>query len=432
MIVKTLLVPILTHVLTALPIPRRNFMKRVKQTLFEFLWNGKVDRIKRGSLYKLCEDGGFSMIDIDLYATALKISWIRREITGCHAWGRLFDQEIAKGRFLWHRSAPSLRALASSLSNKFWIEVLLAMAQYDDSLDIRWEDVAKHSIWYSKFTKFKVKEIRSWRKRGLVNINDLLGKDGNIASFDEIKLKFGIHGTMLDYQGLVESLPLECKRRHGIKKESEPVIHPSIQEILSQKKGVRQVYCTLLHKLYSGLSNSWEGAWERELGQIDWMEIYKLNKRSSEFTTYRVFQYKILTRIVVTNRLLKCIGMRQSLMCDRCNLSADTITHRFWTCQEVQIFWRNVEELLQRMRIPDISILNKRVILCGCLKSLAVNHIIMLGKIMISKKISLSIKVLLAMIKLDLRAEKTIALKRGKTSDYDNKWERILAFLEES
>ena len=119
-------------------------------------------------------------------------------------------------------------------------------------------------------------------------------------------------------------------------------------------------------------------------------------------------------------------------MCDRCNLFADTITHRFWTCQEVQIFWRNVEELLQRMRIPDISILNKRVILCGCLKSLAVNHIIMLGKIMISKNISLSIKVLLAMIKLDLRAEKTIALKRGKTSDYDNKWEPVLAFLEES
>ena len=92
---------------------------------------------------------------------------------------------------------------------------------------------------------------------------------------------------------------------------------------------------------------------------------------------------------MVTNRLLKCIGIRQSLMCDRCNLSADRITHRFWTCQEVQIFRRNVEELLQRMIIPDISILNKRVILCGCLESLAVDHIIMLGKIMISKNISI-------------------------------------------
>ena len=56
------------------------------------------------------------------------------------------------------------------------------------------------------------------------------------------------------------------------------------------------------------------GVGERELGQIDWKEIYKLKKGSSEFTTYQVCQCKILTRIVVTNRLLKSIGRRQSLL----------------------------------------------------------------------------------------------------------------------
>ena len=98
----------------------------------------------------------------------------------------------------------------------------------------------------------------------------MLGEDGNIASFEEIKLKFRIEGTMLDYLGLVESLPQEWKRRQGIKKEPDPVIHPNIQEVLRAEKGIRQLYRTLLHKPYSGLHNSWEGAWERELGQIDW------------------------------------------------------------------------------------------------------------------------------------------------------------------
>ena len=430
-VIKTLLIPILTHVLTVLPRPTGNFLKRVERTFFEFLWNSKVDRIKRGCLYKPSEDGGFSMIDIDIYITALKISWVKRDIIGCHAWCRLFDQEIAKGKFIWHRSALSLEALANSLNNKFWAEVLIAMAQYDNSLDVSLEDVAKHSIWFSKFTKFKVNEIRSWKRRGLVNINDLLGEDGNIASFDEIKRKFRIEGTMLDYQGLVESLPQEWKRRQGIRKEPDPVIHPNIQEVLKQKKGIRQLYRTLLHKSYSGLHNSWEGAWERELGQIDWKEIYKLNKCTSELTTYTAFQYKILTRIVVTNRLLQSMGIKSSFLCDRCNLSADTITHRFWTCQEVQIFWKSVEALLLDMRIQGISVLNKKTILLGCLKSLAVNHIIMLGKIMIAKRLPLSITFLLTMVKIDIQAEKAIASKRGKTTNYDNKWERVLEFFEE-
>ena len=64
-----------------------------------------------------------------------------------------------------------------------------------------------------------------------------MGEDGNIASFEEIKLKFRIEGTMLDYLGLVESLPQEWKRRQGIKKEPDPVIHPNIQEVLKQKRG---------------------------------------------------------------------------------------------------------------------------------------------------------------------------------------------------
>ena len=99
------------------------------------------------------------MINIDLDTTALKISWVQREIIGCHAWCRLFDQEIAKGKFIWHRSALSLEALTNALKNKFWAEVLIAMAQYDNSLDVRLEDVVKYSIWFSKFTEFKANEI---------------------------------------------------------------------------------------------------------------------------------------------------------------------------------------------------------------------------------------------------------------------------------
>ena len=56
----------------------------------------------------------------------------------------------------------------------------------------------------------------------------------------------------------------------------------------------------------------------------------------------------------------------------------------------------------------------------GCLKSLAVKHI-MLGKIMIAKRLPLSITFLLTVVKTDMQAKKAIALKIGKTANYDNK-----------
>ena len=179
-VIKTLLLPILTHVLTTLPRPTGNFLNRLRKAFFEFVWNSKIDKIKRGSLCKLYDQGGFSMIDVDLYVTALHLSWVRREITEDHIWSKLFDHEIAKGRFLWNRNETSLKSLSSSTNNRFWADVMIAMAQYDSSVTVSWEEVGKHSIWYSKFTKFKGKEIQSWKRKGLVNINDLLNEDGDI------------------------------------------------------------------------------------------------------------------------------------------------------------------------------------------------------------------------------------------------------------
>ena len=112
-IIKTLLLPILTHVFTALPRPSKEFMDRLRTVFFHFIWNGKVDRLKRSSLYKNDREGGMAMVDIEIYDAALKASWVRREITGKHDWCNLFRQEIAQGRFIWERNSSSLRKMAT-------------------------------------------------------------------------------------------------------------------------------------------------------------------------------------------------------------------------------------------------------------------------------------------------------------------------------
>ena len=80
---------------------------------------------------------------------------MRREITGNHGWCKLFRHEITRGRFIWERNSLSLTQIAKEVSNKFWAEVIIAMAQYDKSINTNIDDISRHSVWFSNYTKFK-------------------------------------------------------------------------------------------------------------------------------------------------------------------------------------------------------------------------------------------------------------------------------------
>ena len=77
----------------------------------------------------------------------------------------------------------SLTQLAKEVSNTFWAEVMVAMAQYDRSISAEVDDISRHSVWFLNYTKFKNGEIKSWKGREIVYINDLLKENGDIFHF---------------------------------------------------------------------------------------------------------------------------------------------------------------------------------------------------------------------------------------------------------
>ena len=46
--------------------------------LFDFLWNGMKDKIKRKTLCQAFEQGGLKMVNTHEYLSAMKINWLRR------------------------------------------------------------------------------------------------------------------------------------------------------------------------------------------------------------------------------------------------------------------------------------------------------------------------------------------------------------------
>ena len=365
------------------------------------------------------------MIDIFVYDTALKVTWVRREITGNHDWCKLFRQETVRGQFIWERNSSSLLNLAKKTSNTFWAEVMIAMAQYDRSIDAEIDDIGRHSVWFSNHTKFKNSEIKSWKQKGIIYINDLLKDNGMVMSFEEAKTTYEIRGTRLDYMGLVNSLPDGWKNWQGKRKEIGPIIHPNVQNTISQKQGTKCIYDILIGSKYKDDTNSWEAGWEQELGQINWTEVYKLNKKFIS-VTYQTLQYKILTKIVATNRLLYQMGIKESYNCDRCTESIDSIMHKFWSCSLVRTFWSEVAVFLRdKGLIQNISAIDKKVVILGCLDSPIVNHVIIVCKKMMANNYLFSIENLLRMLKIDMETERRITNKKGKICSHDNKWANL-------
>lgn len=77
-LIKSLLISQFNHLFISLPTPSSNFLKQLKEILFNFLWISKVDEIKRNQITQDYEMGGLKMVDIDNCIKGLKSSWIKR------------------------------------------------------------------------------------------------------------------------------------------------------------------------------------------------------------------------------------------------------------------------------------------------------------------------------------------------------------------
>ena len=64
----------------------------------------------------------------------------------------------------------------------------------------------------------------------------------------------------------------------------------------------------------------------------------------------RWLQYRLIMRILTTNRRLHIYGIRDSDNCEKCPGTRENISHLFWHLQYVQSFWMT---LWERLRITE-------------------------------------------------------------------------------
>jgi len=55
----------------------------------------------------------------------------------------------------------------------------------------------------------------------------------------------------------------------------------------------------------------------------------------------RAFQYKLLNRAIATNKYSEICKIKESNLCNFCQIEIEKIEHLFWECPIVQTFWQD-------------------------------------------------------------------------------------------
>ena len=76
-VIKNLLASQLGYIMSPLPTSSEH-LKDINNLLYQFLWDGKRDKIKRAEMINDYATGGLKMLDIQTFNRALKAKWIQK------------------------------------------------------------------------------------------------------------------------------------------------------------------------------------------------------------------------------------------------------------------------------------------------------------------------------------------------------------------
>ncbi|KAJ8019795.1 LINE-1 retrotransposable element ORF2 protein [Holothuria leucospilota] len=95
-IVKSFGLSQLVYLFLVLPNPPSSFIKEVENIIFNFIWAGNPDKIKRTTIINPISDGGLKVTHISTFIDSLKCTWVRRYVDDLNGpWKFFFDSNLS-------------------------------------------------------------------------------------------------------------------------------------------------------------------------------------------------------------------------------------------------------------------------------------------------------------------------------------------------
>ena len=318
-VVKSILLSKLTHLLSVLPKPSIQWLKKLEQLLFKFIWNKKpYNKISRKTLQLDFEHGGFRMTNLEIFIKSLKLTWLRRMLISESMWTKLFT--IITGCNIIHMcqfGSEYVIQRMKVISNPFWKEIF---AYFSEFLNICCNDTLLEPLWYNHRIKVQNKSVfyKSLYEKGFHSISDLLCSQGNFIAYESITNDFDVKLPFTMYEGLKHSILCTFPEVKHLDPSfiTRPLKSEFIQILLKDKKGSRRIYDHFISKINH--KPTCEKKWTMELSlqdQFSWENMFKNLKSLTKDVSLFWFQQRIVHRILGVNKY--CTFIFQKLLIPR-------------------------------------------------------------------------------------------------------------------
>ena len=202
-------------------------------------------------------------------------------------------------------------------------------------------------IWNLSFCKVEgiVKNRKLLQRKGLTYVQDLFNENGNILGYEDFKTKFGVNINFVHFYALTHSLRQEWKE-HSTQNDG-PSVKDDIKKIRQTKKLCRYIYLHMVNQIKC--DQTCQQKWQKvgmNVTDEEWKLLYKSPFVCTMESKLQAFQYQILKRSLVTNKLLCIYKIKDTNKCHFCNSGVETIEHLFYDCNIVRKFWLDLSNIL--------------------------------------------------------------------------------------
>ena len=100
--------------------------------------------------------------------------------------------------------------------------------------------------------------------------------------------------------------------------------------------------------------------WERDLvipRNFSWEKVFREIYVTTDDISLRCLQFRIIHRLIPTNKRLKLFGITQTDRCQHCPLAKEDLIHLFWSCSKVKKLWENLARACQCSQFDGIQVL---------------------------------------------------------------------------
>ena len=363
-IIKSLVISKITHLLLNLPDPDEIFLKKLEKELFGFLWDDKPSKIKKTTICKEYSDGGIKMINIRDFLATLKISWLRK--LGQDINLKENAENCIKGisRVLDFGVLYS-KHLKNTIKNQFWKDVLTHYVNLANRFITETViDFMYDHIFYNPQIQRDNRYIfvKEWADNNIIYIHQLCKDNQTFYSYAEFRNKY-IWSTIdfLTYQGIINSIN-EYKRSINFNDHEDAKQVNKLISLISSGNKTVQKFLNRIDKSKATATYKWD----RVFNNIEWTKVYNKIYITTKDVQLRWFQYRLINRIIPTERYLYITKIKDDPICSFCQEEEQNICHLFFECNVVFDFWMKFERLVKEKCIHCNNVtIDKELVILG-------------------------------------------------------------------